>query len=133
MRLYIDRQKPEALGVSFTTISDTLTGAMGSTYVNDFVNNGRVQQVIIQADAAARMNVDDVLKLYVRNAGGGIVALSEVVTPVWTTAPSARPMPPGRRCWNCGVTNSVAPRRSLQSLGRWLSAVELTALPHQRW
>jgi multidrug efflux pump len=87
VRLDIDRQKAEALGVSFTSISDTLTGAMGSTYVNDFVNKGRVQQVIIQADAAARMNVDDVLKLYVRNAGGGMVALSEVVTPVWTTAP----------------------------------------------
>lgn len=87
VRLDIDRQKAEALGVSFTNISETLTGAIGSTYVNDFVNNGRVQQVVIQADAMARMQVSDVLKLYVRNANGGTVALSEVVTPVWTMAP----------------------------------------------
>jgi multidrug efflux pump len=46
-----------------------------------------VQQVIIQADAAARMQLGDVLKLYVRNHNGGMVALSEMVTPVWTTAP----------------------------------------------
>jgi multidrug efflux pump len=87
VRLDIDRQKAEALGVAFTSISATLTDAMGSTYVNDFVNNGRVQQVIIQADAAARMQLGDVLKLYVRNHNGGMVALSEMVTPVWTTAP----------------------------------------------
>lgn len=87
VRLDIDREKAEALGLSFTTISETLTGALGSTYVNDFVNNGRVQQVIIQADTGARMNVDDVLKLYVRNATNGMVALSEVITPVWTNAP----------------------------------------------
>jgi len=87
VRLDIDREKAEALGVSFTTISETLTGALGSSYVNDFVNNGRVQQVIIQADTGARMNVDDVLKLYVRNATNGMVALSEVITPVWTNAP----------------------------------------------
>ncbi|TDA49273.1 efflux RND transporter permease subunit, partial [Burkholderia pyrrocinia] len=51
IRLDVDRQKAEALGVSFTSISDTLSGAMGSTYVNDFPNAGRMQQVIIQADA----------------------------------------------------------------------------------
>ncbi len=87
IRLDIDRQKAEALGVSFTNISDTLSAAMGSLYVNDFPNAGRMQQVIIQADAAARMQIDDVLKLYVRNINGGMVPLSEVVTPVWGESP----------------------------------------------
>ena len=87
IRLDIDRQKAEALGVAFTSISDTLSTAMGSLYVNDFPNNGRMQQVIIQADAPARMQIDDVLKLYVRNAQGGMVALSEVVRPVWSEIP----------------------------------------------
>ena len=87
IRLDIDRQKAEALGVAFTSISDTLSTAMGSLYVNDFPNNGRMQQVIIQADAPARMQIDDVLKLYVRNAQGGMVALSEVVRPVWSETP----------------------------------------------
>lgn len=85
--LEIDRQKAEALGVPFTMISDTLTAAIGSSYVNDFPNTGHLQQVIIQADAPNRMQIDDVLKLYVRNNSGGMVSLSEVVTPVWTPTP----------------------------------------------
>lgn len=87
IRLDIDRQKAEALGVSFTSINDILSTAMGSLYVNDFPNAGRMQQVIIQADAPARMKIDDVLKLYVRNATGGMVPLSEVVRPVWDETP----------------------------------------------
>jgi len=85
--LDIDRQKAEALGVAFTSISDTLSTAVGSLYVNDFPNAGRMQQVILQADAPARMQIDDVLKLHVRNANGGMVSLSELVTPVWTDTP----------------------------------------------
>ncbi|WP_454624145.1 multidrug efflux RND transporter permease subunit [Bradyrhizobium cenepequi] len=87
VRLEIDRQKAEALGVPFTMISDTLTAAMGSTYVNDFPNAGRLQQVIVQADAPNRMQIEDVLKLYLRNNAGGMVSLSEVVTPVWGEDP----------------------------------------------
>lgn len=87
IRLDIDRIKAEALGVSFSTISETLSTAMGSSYVNDFPNAGRMQQVIIQADAPARMQIDDVLRLYVRNARGGMVPLSEVVKPVWHDTP----------------------------------------------
>ena len=87
IRLEIDRQKAEALGVSFASISNTLSAAMGSTYVNDFPNAGRMQQVIVQADAPARMQIDNVLKLYVRNASGGMVPLSEVVRPVWSETP----------------------------------------------
>ena len=85
--LKTDRQKAEALGVPFAMINDTLTAAMGSTYVNDFPNAGRLQQVIVQADAPNRMQIDDVLKLYVRNNAGGMVSLSEVVRPVWEASP----------------------------------------------
>jgi multidrug efflux pump len=84
VRLEIDRRKAEALGVSFASISDTLSAALGSQYVNDFPNRGRMQQVILQAEAGARMQVEDVLRLYVRNTQGGMVPLSEVVSPVWT-------------------------------------------------
>ncbi|AFT69499.1 putative multidrug efflux system transmembrane protein [Alloalcanivorax dieselolei B5] len=87
IRLDIDRQKAEALGVSFANISEILSTAMGSSYVNDFPNEGRMQQVILQADASARMQVDDVLRLQVRNVRGGMVPLSEVVTPVWDETP----------------------------------------------
>lgn len=85
--LNINRKKAETLGVSFTDISDTLSTALGSLYVNDFPNEGRMQQVIVQADAPARMQIDDVLSLYVRNRAGGMVALSEFVTPHWRNTP----------------------------------------------
>lgn len=87
IQLNINRLKAEAMGVSFSSISDTLSTAMGSTYVSDFPNAGRMQQVILQADASARMQIEDVLNLYVRNISGGMVPLSEVVTPVWTETP----------------------------------------------
>lgn len=85
--LNIDRQKASALGIAYSTISDTLGGAVGSTYVNDFPRDGRLQQVIVQADAASRMQVDDILKLHVRSETGGMVSLSEIVTPEWSTIP----------------------------------------------
>lgn len=85
--LDINRQKAEALGVSFTDISDTLSTALGSLYVNDFPNEGRMQQVIVQADAPTRMQIDDVLNLYVRNRAGGMVPLSEFITPTWRDMP----------------------------------------------
>ncbi|OYT92240.1 MAG: multidrug efflux RND transporter permease subunit [Burkholderiales bacterium PBB3] len=87
IRLDIDRQKAESLGVSFSNISETLSAALGSAYVNDFPNAGRMQQVIIQADAPARMQIDDVMRLYVRNSSGGMVAMKEVAVPVWTDTP----------------------------------------------
>jgi multidrug efflux pump len=85
--LRIDRQKALALGVSFSAISDMISTAIGSSYVNDFPNEGRLQQVVVQADAPARMHIEDVLRLQVRNINGGMVQLSEVVQPVWETTP----------------------------------------------
>ena len=87
VHLEINRHKAEALGVSFADVNATLSTAMGSHYVNDFPNAGRMQQVILQADAAARMQLEDVLTLRVRNAAGGMVPLSEVVTPLWNDSP----------------------------------------------
>ena len=87
VRLDIDRAKARALGVSFTAVTDMIGTALGSSYVNDFPNEGRLQQVIVQADAAHRMNLHEVLAMRVRNASGGTVALAELVTPVWTHGP----------------------------------------------
>ncbi len=87
VKLLIDRAKAAAQGVNFSTISDTLAAAMGSTYINDFPRAGQLQQVIIQAEAKDRMQVEDVLKLHVRNDRGGMVPLAEVVTPEWSVSP----------------------------------------------
>lgn len=85
--LDIDREKAEALSVPFVTISDTLGAIMGSAYVNDFPQADRLLQVIVQADAPARMQVDDVLRLQVRNTAGDMVPLSEIVTARWSSEP----------------------------------------------
>jgi len=87
INLDINRPKAEAMGLSFAVVSSTLSAAMGSMYVNDFPNNGRMQQVILQAEASARMQLDDVLSLRVRNSSGGMVPLREVVTPKWSESP----------------------------------------------
>ena len=82
-QLQIDREKAQALGVSFSSITDTLQGALGSTYVNQFLRNGRTKQVYIQGVADARMTPDDLNKWYVRNASGGMVPLSAFMTGKW--------------------------------------------------
>ncbi|WP_295131979.1 multidrug efflux RND transporter permease subunit [uncultured Reyranella sp.] len=87
VRLDIDRAKARAMGASFTAITDMIGTSLGSSYVNDFPNEGRLLQVIVQADAVHRMNLTDVLALRVRNASGGTVALAELVTPVWQHGP----------------------------------------------
>ncbi|WP_313653409.1 multidrug efflux RND transporter permease subunit [Pantoea sp.] len=87
IRLNIDREKASAMGVSFASISDTLSAAMGSLYVNDYPNRGRMQQVIIQAEAKDRMQIDDILNLYVRNSDDRMVALKSFITPIAASSP----------------------------------------------
>ena len=55
LQVDIDRDRASALGVSFDTINSALSTALGSTYVNDFPNAGRLQRVVVQADAPERM------------------------------------------------------------------------------
>lgn len=85
--LKIDRNKAEALGVNFADVTDTISSSMGSMYVNDFPNQGRMQQVIVQVDANSRMKVPDILNLNVINSSSALVKLSEIVTPVWQQSP----------------------------------------------
>jgi multidrug efflux pump len=70
LQLDIDRDKASALGVPFEAINATISTALGSTYANDFPNAGRLQRVMVQADAPARMQPDDLLKLNVPNNKG---------------------------------------------------------------
>jgi len=88
IELDVDRQKAAALGVPFASINETLSAALGSAYINDFPNAGRMQQVIVQAEAGARMQIEDIMKLYVRNQSGGMVPLRELVRASWHMAPT---------------------------------------------
>ncbi|ROT45210.1 efflux RND transporter permease subunit [Pusillimonas sp. NJUB218] len=83
LRLDIDRDKAAALGVSFSEVSTMIATSLGSSYVSKFPNAGRMQNVWVQADAHARMSVEDVLKLNVRNNQGKMVPLSSFVSTTW--------------------------------------------------
>ena len=83
LQIDIDRDKANALGVSFDAINSTLSAALGSAYVNDFPNQGRLQRVVIQADAPARMQPDDLLKLNASNSQGKSVPLSAFANTRW--------------------------------------------------
>ena len=83
LRVDIDRDKAAALGVGFDAIGSTLSTALGSSYVNDFPNAGRLQRVIVQADPSRRMQPDDLLALTVQNAQGRAVPFSAFATTSW--------------------------------------------------
>ena len=80
----IDSEKASALGVSLDQINATLQIAWGSSYVNDFIDNGRIKRVYMQADAPHRMTPDDLDKWFVRNNDGEMVAFSAFATTKWT-------------------------------------------------
>ncbi|EPL4522998.1 multidrug efflux RND transporter permease subunit [Enterobacter asburiae] len=87
LALQVDREKAEAMGVSFDEINQTLSVTLGSNYVNDYTNNGRVQQVLIQADAPYRMQPEQILTLSVKNRMGQMVPVSTFATLSWHVAP----------------------------------------------
>ncbi|WP_275555111.1 multidrug efflux RND transporter permease AcrD [Mixta sp. Marseille-Q2659] len=85
LRIDIDQRKAQALGVSIDDINSTLTTGWGSTYVNDFLDRGRVKKVYVQAAAKYRMLPDDINKWYVRNSEGGMVPFSAFAKTAWET------------------------------------------------
>ena len=85
MQIDIDRDKANALGVDFGSISASLSSSLGSAYINDFPNAGRMQRVIVQADAKDRMQAEDLLRLNVVNSSGQSVPLSAFATTRWVS------------------------------------------------
>ncbi|MDU4229991.1 MAG: efflux RND transporter permease subunit, partial [Klebsiella grimontii] len=85
LQVDIDQRKAQALGVSIDDINDTLQTAWGSSYVNDFMDRGRVKKVYVQAAAPYRMLPDDINLWYVRNSSGTMVPFSAFATSRWET------------------------------------------------
>ncbi len=79
----IDDEKARALQVSIESIDDTMSVAWGSTYVNDFVDKGRVKKVYVQGEMDARISPEDFDKWYVRNAAGQMVPFSSFASGQW--------------------------------------------------
>ncbi len=80
----IDYEKAMALGIKVDSINSTLSTAWGSNYVNDFVHNGRIKKVYLQADAPYRMQPEDIKLWYVRNGGGEMVPFSTFTSGHWS-------------------------------------------------
>ncbi|MCY1487373.1 Multidrug resistance protein MexB [compost metagenome] len=83
-QLLIDDEKARAHGLSLADINNTVSIAWGASYVNDFIDRGRVKKVYLQGEPEARMNPDDLNKWYVRNDQGQMVPFSAFASGEWT-------------------------------------------------
>jgi multidrug efflux pump len=83
LQIEIDREKAQALGVGFDAINSALSTALGSSYVNDFPSRGRMQRVVVQADAPGRMQPEDLLRINATNSQGQPVPLSAFGSTKW--------------------------------------------------
>jgi multidrug efflux pump len=81
----IDREKASALGLSIADINTTLSAAWGSSYVNQFLDRGRIKRVYIQGNEDSRMLPDDLDSWYVRNSGGTMVPFTAFAHGSWST------------------------------------------------
>ena len=88
LQVDIDREKANALGVSFADINAMISTSLGSSYVNDFASSGRQQRVIVQADAPRRLQPQDIMQLNVRSSSSGtMVPFSSFASSHWIQGP----------------------------------------------
>jgi multidrug efflux pump len=80
----IDAEKASALNITLSDIDTTLSTAWGGTYVNDFIDRGRVKKVYVQGNEGSRMQPEDLDRWYVRNSGGDMVPFSAFSSGEWT-------------------------------------------------
>lgn len=83
-QINVDQAQAGAMGVSIADINSTMSMAWGGSYINDFVDRGRVKKVYVQGESSARMMPEDLNKWYVRNNSGTMVPFSAFATGQWT-------------------------------------------------
>ncbi|MEO8545185.1 MAG: efflux RND transporter permease subunit [Burkholderiaceae bacterium] len=83
LQVVVDDRKAAALGLATADINSVLSNAIGGSYVNDFVHNGRVKRVYVQGDAPYRMLPRDIGQWTVRNRSGEMVPLSAFTVTDW--------------------------------------------------
>ncbi|KPW80381.1 Multidrug efflux transporter [Pseudomonas cannabina] len=84
LKVTIDDRKAGALSLSTSDINSTLSTALGGSYVNDFLNQGRVKKVYVQGEAASRMQSADLDHWFVRNANDEMVPFSSLASSGWS-------------------------------------------------
>ena len=87
LKVEIDQDKARALGVDLAEVNQTISTAWGGSYINDFVDRGRVKRVFIQNDAPFRQKPEDIGSLFVRGQGGQMVPYTAFTTLTWSNAP----------------------------------------------
>ncbi len=85
-KLEIDTHKAESLGVSIDDINTVFSNAWGSSYVNDFIDKGRIKKVMLQGEATYRMLPEDIRRWYVRNSAGTMVSFDAFSRGEWMLA-----------------------------------------------
>ncbi|MFJ5471599.1 efflux RND transporter permease subunit [Pectobacterium carotovorum] len=83
-KLIIDDERARSLGISIEDINNTLSAAWGSSYVNQFMYQGRVKRVYIQGNAGSRVTPEDLNKWYIRNGDGTMVPFSAFGSGEWS-------------------------------------------------
>ncbi|MDK9702068.1 MAG: efflux RND transporter permease subunit [Sulfuritalea sp.] len=81
--LDVDRTKARAMGIDLGELNDTLQATLGTAYINDFVRQGRILRVQMQAEASVRRTPEDLLRLPVKNARGDMIPLAEIASAKW--------------------------------------------------
>jgi len=84
LKISIDDRKAGALSLSTSDINSTLSTALGGTYVNDFLNQGRVKKVYVQGEAGTRMQAADLDHWFVRNSNDEMVPFSSFASSAWS-------------------------------------------------
>jgi HAE1 family hydrophobic/amphiphilic exporter-1/multidrug efflux pump len=115
----LDYQKAQALGVSIPDATNLLSVAFGGTYVNDFIDRGRIKRVYVQGTAIDRMQPDDVGDWFVRTNTGQMAPLEEIASTNWTYGPPQLQRFDGVPAFN--IQGSAAPG---QSSGVAMAAME---------
>ena len=87
LHVSIDREKAFSMGVPMAEISNSLAVMFGSSYVGDFMHDGQVRRIMVQADGKSRLNGNDIEDLHVRNGQGKLLPLSSFVRLGWTAGP----------------------------------------------
>ncbi|WP_114191575.1 multidrug efflux RND transporter permease subunit AcrB [Edaphovirga cremea] len=82
-KLEIDQEKAQALGVSLSDINTTLGAALGGSYVNDFIDRGRVKKVYVQSEAQYRMLPSDINNWFIRGSSNQMVPFSAFSSSKW--------------------------------------------------
>ncbi len=89
LKVELDPQKLATLGLSQASVNGTLSTAWGGSYVNDFIDRGRVKRVYVQGDAPFRSAPDDLYAWFVRGSNGSMAPFSSFASTRWAEAPVA--------------------------------------------